>query len=74
MANKRNRIISRVKSKYLTHTCVVRMPNSIKEEISLDKSNRNTLWWEAIFKEIRNVSIAFKFYEDNVEDLPPGYQ
>ena len=50
------------------------MPKSVKEAISLDKSNGNTLLWEEIFQDMKNVRIYFEIYESNVEDLPPGYQ
>ena len=49
-------------------------PKSVKEAILTDKSNGNTLWWEAIVQEMKNVRIAFELYEGNVEDLTPGYQ
>ena len=76
MMKKRNRIIQKVKSRYWTrtHKYGVRIPNSVKEAIALDKSNVNTLWWEAIFQDMKNVIIAFELYEGNVEDLPPRYQ
>ena len=52
----------------------MKIPNSVKEAIALDKSNDNTLWWEAIIKEMKKVRIGFELYEGNAEDLPPGYQ
>ena len=52
----------------------MRIHKSVKVEISLDKLNGNTLWWEAIFQEMINVRIDFKLYEGNVEYLPTGYQ
>ena len=57
-----------------TQKYVVRIPQSVKYEISLDKSNGNTLWWEAIVQEMKNVRIVFGLYEGNMEDLPTGYQ
>ena len=47
---------------------------SVNEEISIDKSNVNILWWEAIVREMKHVRIYFELYEGNVEDFPPGYQ
>ena len=44
----------------------MRIPKAVKKAISLDTSNGNTLWWEAIIQEIKNVWIAFEFYEGNV--------
>ena len=45
MRKKSNQIISKVKSKYCicTQKFGVRIPNSVKEAIKLDKSNGNTL-------------------------------
>ena len=53
LMKKRDRIIYKVRSKYETRTNKygVRIPKSGKEEISLDKSNDNTLWWDAIVLE-----------------------
>ena len=52
---RRNKIISKVKPKYwtLTHKYEVRIPKSVKEAISPEKLNGNTLWWEAIVKETK---------------------
>ena len=76
VTKKKNKIISKFKSKYWTHThkYEVRIPESVKEVILLDKSNDNTLWWEEIFQEMKNVRIDFEPYEGNVEDLPTVYQ
>ena len=73
---KSNRIISKLKSKYwtCTHKYGVRIPKSLKEEISFCKSNGNTLWWEKIFQEMKNVRLAFEIYEGNVKDIPHRYQ
>jgi hypothetical protein len=36
--------------------------------------NGNTLWWNAILKEMTNVRLAFEIFDGNKEDIPPGYQ
>ena len=73
---KRNQIISKVKSKYWlrTHKCGIRIPKSVEEAKHFDQENGDTLWWEAICNEMRNVSPAFKVWEKDVEQIPPGYQ
>ena len=73
---KKQRIISKVKSKYWakTHKFGIRMPKTVKEAIELDTLNQNTLWWSAICQEMKNVRIAFEIFEGNKEDIPPGYQ
>ena len=47
---------------------------SVKEAISLEKSNGNTLWWKAISQDMKKGLIYVELYEGNVEDIPPGYQ
>ena len=62
VTNKGNRIISKVKSKYWsrTHKYGVRIPKPDKMEIEIDKVNGNTLLWESIFQEMKNVRAIFK--------------
>ena len=69
---KRNRIISKIKSKYgqKTHKYGVHMPKSVKEAYEIDKENGNTLWADAIKKEMANVGIAFS--PSNRSLIPSG--
>ena len=46
----------------------------MEEAIKFDRENGNTLWWDAICQEMKNVCIAFEEYQGNISDLPPGYQ
>jgi len=39
----------------------------------MDATNKNTLWADAIAKEMRNVRVAFNILPDD-EDPLPGYQ
>lgn len=75
---KRNRIISKVKSKYWqrTHKYGIRIPKSVKEAFEIDKANGNTYWEDAIKKEMANVGIAFSpSEEENPHELEKlGYQ
>ena len=73
---KRNRIISKTKSKYWlrTHKFGIRVPRNVEEAKKLDSINGDTLWWDAICQEMKNVRIAFEHWEGCKEDLPPGYQ
>ena len=73
---KRNRIVSKVKSKYWTrtHKFGIKVPKSVEEAKRFDQENGNNLWWDAICKEMKNVRIAFEPFEGNIKDLPPGYQ
>ena len=72
---KKARIISKIKSKYWdrTHKYGIRVPKTVKEAIDIDNENGNTLWWDALMKEMRNVRPAFEVYEGDVKDLV-GYQ
>ena len=73
---KRNRIISKVKSKYWlrTHKFGIRIPKSVEEAKRLNQENGDSLWWEAICNEMRNVRPAFEVWEKDIEHIPPGYQ
>ena len=59
--NKRRDILPEVKTKYwsCTHKYGVRVPKSIAEARRLDKENGNTLWQDAIDKEMKKNGIAF---------------
>ena len=50
-------IIKKVKSKYWlrTHKYGIRIPKTVKEAIEIDAENGNTLWWDALMKEMKNV-------------------
>jgi hypothetical protein len=49
----------------------VELPNNMKGALDFDARNGNTLWGEAIAKEMRNVMLAFEFRDDDV--VPKGY-
>ena len=64
---KRDRIISSVNSrvKKVIH-------NSVEECYRLDKNNGNSLWRDALNREMNNLTVAFDILEDK-RSLPPGY-
>ena len=76
VVKKRNRIISKLKSKYWvrTHKFGLKVPKRVEDAIRIDKENGNHLWWEAICKEMRNVRAAFEVLEGSEKEIPPGYQ
>jgi hypothetical protein len=45
----------------------------VTEALALDEENGNTLWYDAIQKELKNVKIAFKFLSDD-DTIPVGYK
>ncbi len=49
------------------------MPKTVKEALELDKKNGNTLWADAIAKEMKDVRVAFKILVDG-QSAPIGYQ
>ena len=59
---KPNRIVAKVKYKYWirTHKFGLKVPKSVTEAIAIDRENGDTLWWDAICKEMKNVHIAFE--------------
>ena len=75
LLKKRDSIISKTASKYWkkTHKYGLSIPHTVKESIEIDKENWDTLWWDSILQEMKNVRPAFESYEGNKEDLPPGY-
>jgi hypothetical protein len=82
----RNRIISKVKSRYwkTTHKFGIELPHSVPEEYSLDKQNgKNLLWMKAIEKEmgkIKSLGAFERFDKGSADDIRtgqiklPGYQ
>ena len=79
---KKNRIISKIKSKYWerTHKYGIRIPKTVKEALEIDAENEAAgrgkeipKWWDAIMTEMKNVRIAFEEYEGDIKDLV-GYQ
>ena len=57
-----------------THKFGVRIPKSVQEAKELDHQNGNSMWWEAICKEMKNVRLAFEVWEKDISHIPPGYQ
>ena len=50
------------------------MPNTVEGSILIDKENGDTLWWDAIVKEMNNVRPTFEVFEKRKEDILIGYQ
>ena len=73
---KRERFISKLKSKYWqrTHKYGIEVPKSVAHALELDTKNGDTRWWDAIMKEMANVRVAFSKFQGEKKDLPPGFQ
>ena len=76
MLKKRNWILAKVKSKYWlrTHKFGIRIPKSVEEAKKIDEQNGDTLWWDAIGKEMKNIVPAFEVFEGVEDDIPKDYQ
>ena len=49
----------------------IKIPKSVDEAYQLDKQNKNGYWKQAINKELKRVTVAFKLLQDD-EDVPIG--
>ena len=72
---KRDIIVSAVKTraKKTTHKYGIEIPRSIAHAQELDSQNGDTLWMDALQKEMTNVGIAFEVLHDGVM-APPGWK
>lgn len=77
----KERIISKVKSKYLrtTHKFGIRIPKSVREAYEIDCQTGIDFWTKAIAKEMAKVRVAFERSDISPEDMRkdqamPGYQ
>jgi ribosomal protein L31E len=72
---RRNRIIAAVNSCYhkRTNKFSIEVPKNFDECVRIDKENGNTLWQEAVRKEMSKVRVAFQVMDDN-EVPPPTFQ
>jgi hypothetical protein len=69
---KRSRIIVDVTKRYhkRTHKFGIEVPKNWDDCVRIDKENDNTLWQDAVSKEMNNVRIAFKILNGE-ESAPP---
>ena len=75
MLKKLDQIISKIQRFGVkTHKYGIRVPKTVKETIEIDKENGNTLWLDAIMKEMKILQPAFEVWDKGKEDLPIGYQ
>jgi hypothetical protein len=69
----KDRIIKAIKTRYEkgTHKYGIHFPKIIEEAYTIDQENGNDLWPQAISKETKNNTVAFKFLEHGVS-IPLG--
>jgi hypothetical protein len=72
---KRSRIIAYVTKRYYKRTRKfgIEVPKSWDDCVRLDKENDNTLWQDAVRKDMKNVRVAFKILNGE-ESVPSTYQ
>ena len=70
---RRDAYIGKVKTRYWkrTHKYGIEMPKSVADALAIDEETGTNYWRLAIEKEMRNVSPAFEFRDDDT--MPPGY-
>ena len=64
---RRNRIISKVKSRYwkTTHKFGIHLPKSVEEALKIDRMTNTDLWRKVINKEMSRVKVAWKTHDTN---------
>ena len=73
---KRNRIIAQTKSKYWlrTHKLGIEMPKTVLQGRQINAKKGNTLWWDAICSDMKNVRVKFDVFEGGIQQSPSGFQ
>ena len=71
---KRDRILSKVKSRYWsrTHKYGVQLPKTVEDALWIHHKTGTNSWKMAIEKEMKNVLVAFEPWDDN--RVPPGFK
>ena len=71
---KRDTIIAAINTRVRrkTHKFGIRVPSNLREAKEIDEENGNTLWQDALAKEMFEVGVAFKILDDD-EKMPVGY-
>jgi hypothetical protein len=55
-----------------SHKYGIELPTSVKHAIEIDQKNDNTLWQDALLKEMGNVCVAFEILGPGMK-VPPGW-
>ena len=71
---KRDVIIGKVQARFrkTTHKYIVKLPSSIDNAKQLDRKNNNSLWCNALAKEMYNVGVAFEVLDEG-KGAPPRW-
>ena len=73
---KKNCVIVKLKSEYWlkTHKFGIKVQNNVKQAIEFDFENGNTLWWDAVCQEMKNVRPVFEPWDKPEGNIPPRCQ
>ncbi len=65
-------LVKRRRARYLklTHKFGIECPKTVEDALELDKHNSNTMWADAIAREMKHVQVAFELLESGVR--PPN--
>ena len=71
---KRDHIVPAVKQRYAkrSHKFGIEVPRTVKRALEINQENGNSLWREAIAKEMAAVRVAFRLLADG-QNPPPGH-
>ena len=71
---KRDRVIKQVQHRMIKKNLKfgAKVPRSLKEALTFDQENGNTLWVDSIEKELKNVRVAFDLLEEGQNPPPQG--
>jgi hypothetical protein len=71
---KRDIILSKIKARIqkTTHKFCIEVPTSMEHAFAIDKKNGNTLWRDALAKEMTEIGIAFEVLDEGIS-APKGW-
>jgi hypothetical protein len=72
---KRDVILSKLKARIrkTTHKYGIEIPTSLEHAYEIDRENKNTIWRDALAKEMLNIGIAFEVLDEG-KQAPPGWK
>ena len=56
-----------------SHKFGIELPKTVEQDLALDAKNGNTLWADAISKEMKNIRVAFEVLPDG-KSVPINHQ
>ena len=72
---RRSAIIKKTSRKIRTNMKFrIYVPKNYTEAIAMDQANGNTLWQDAVKKEMHNVEVAFRFLDEDGVRVPIGFK